>query len=379
VLEADLHLIAGLFSLPLIPADVPNVAARAGGGDLLTPTRRTSEGNASPSAEQFIAGPENVLVRTLADAATSDPLTYNPLVLCGAIGVGKTSLAHALAARRRERLQLTSVIATTGADLVRALAHSIETDGVADFRARHHQCDLLLIDDVHQLAGKAAAQQFLLTLLDVLTERGALIIATLRQLPQLTDGLTPALASRLAGGLVAPIAPPGSLARRALVRQVASRARLSITDDDVDRLVGDDDRLRRFASPAQLRHAVLQLAAVSATPPLTTADPLAVKAIDARLVCKQAAIAVAKHSGLTLTELRGKSRRQVIADARGLAMYLSRRLSGASYAEIGRHFGHRDHTTVLHACKKLASLVTSDNATRRLAADLETRIASESL
>lgn len=362
-------MIAGLFSLPLAPADMPNVVARAGGNEAPTPTRRASEG----SAELFIAGPENALVRTLADAVVADPLAYNPIVLCGGGGVGKTSLAHALAARRCERLQLSSVVATTGADLVRALAHAIETDDAADFRTRHHQCDLLLIDDVHQLIGKLAAQQFLLTTLDVLADRGALVIATLRQLPQTAAGLMPALASRLAGGLVAPLAPPGPLARRELVRQAAVRIQMPITDNIVDRLAGEHDSLRRFASPAHLRHAVLQLAAsASAMSEVETKSR-----IDAKLVCKQAATALAKHSGLTLAELRGKSRRQAVADARGLAMYLVRRLSGASYAEIGRHFGNRDHTTVLHACKKLTDLVAHDDATRRLAAELETQIAAE--
>jgi chromosomal replication initiator protein len=240
---------------------MPKVAVRAGHGDTPTPARSAREEWITPStAEHFIAGPENVLVRALADAVTSDPLTYNPLVLCGAIGVGKTSLAHALAARRRELLQLSSVVATTGADLVRALAHAVETDGVFDFRTRYHECDLLLIDDVHQLVGKVAAQQFLLTALDSLTERGALVIATLRKLPQSTSGLMPALTSRLAGGLVVPIAPPGLLARRELLRQAALRARLTIADSVVDRLAGEPNC---FVTASQLRHAVVQIAAAA--------------------------------------------------------------------------------------------------------------------
>jgi chromosomal replication initiator protein len=95
------------------------------------------------------------------------------------------------------------------------------------------------------------------------------------------------------------------------------------------------------------------------------------------LVCKQAAVAVARQHGLTLTELRGKSRRQAIADARGLAMYLARHISGASYAEIGRHFGRRDHTTVLHACNKFTGRIAADDATRRLAADLQAQITAD--
>jgi chromosomal replication initiator protein len=376
-------LIAGLFSLPLASADMPPAAPRANSatptrsavGNALsgvpsTPTRSVSEG--PTSSDHFIAGPENALVRTLADAATTDPLTFNPLVLCGPIGVGKTCLAHALAARRRERLGLARVIATTGSDLVRSLAHAIETDAVADFRAAHHECDVLLIDDVHQLAGKPAAQQFLLAALNSLLQRGSLVIATLRHLPQATDGLPAALLSRLASGLVVSLAPPGVLARRELVRQAASRVKLPVHECIVNRLAGEDGPRAHFVMPSQLRHAVLQLALSDS--PDTVAAPAQVCA---KQVCKHAATAVARHSGLTLTEIRGKSRRQVVADARGLAMYLARHISRASYAEIGRHFGHRDHTTVLHACNKFTDRIAQDDATRRLAADLQAQITAD--
>src|SRR5262245_49489200 len=114
---------------------MPNVLARASAE---TQTRSVDERH-TPAPGHFIAGPENALVRVLARAAASDPLRHNPLVLSGPIGVGKTSLAHALAALRRERFQLTSIVATTGSDLVRALAHAIETDDAADFRTRHQQ------------------------------------------------------------------------------------------------------------------------------------------------------------------------------------------------------------------------------------------------
>jgi len=88
-------------------------------------------------------------------------------------------------------------------------------------------------------------------------------------------------------------------------------------------------------------------------------------------------VAVARHFDLSVTDLKSPSRRQAIVEARSLAMYIARRLTGASYAEIGRHFGDRDHTTVLHACRKLTQAVAADERTRRIANDLTSQIAAE--
>jgi chromosomal replication initiator protein len=370
----DSPLISGLFSLALAPVDAAEPSVRAG-----------PRSESAAHDERFFAGPENALVRTLAEAVLADPLDYNPIVLCGPAGVGKTSLAHALAARRRERLRLTSVVATSGADLAHTLAHAIETDSVADLRARHHRCDLLLIDDVQHLAGKSAAQQFLLSTLDTLLRRGSLVIATLRTSsggPQATAGLLPALVSRFAGGLAVPLALPGPLARRELVRQAADRADLPLADDVIEQLAEGDGPPHRLATAARLRHAVLQLAALSqanccAIGATQVTRLLAHESSEVKSVCRRVTAVVAGHFGLTAGELKSKSRRQTVAEARSLAMHLARRVSGASYAEIGRHFGGRDHTTVLHACRKLLALTSRDEATRRLADELTVQIAAE--
>ena len=119
----------GLFSLPMPAVADPQTAAG-----------------------RFVVGPENALVRALAEAAAGEHVAYNPLVLCGPSGVGKTTLAHLLADRRTGALHLAHPLAITAADLARSLAHAAETNSVADLRTRHHRCDLLLVDDVHQLA-----------------------------------------------------------------------------------------------------------------------------------------------------------------------------------------------------------------------------------
>lgn len=364
-------MISGLFSLPLTALAEPQ-------GEVVR-ARAASESHGH--GEHFLAGPENALVRTLAAAVAAPVLEYNPLVLCGPTGVGKTALAHALAARRRDSLRLANIVVTTGSDFARALAHAIDTQSVAELRTRQQRCDLFVIDEVHRLVGKPAAQQFLLSTLDALLRRGTLVLATLRHLPQTTRGLSPALASRLAGGLIVPLAPPGLLARRELVRQSAARLDLALSDEIVAQLVSDERPAHALLTAPRLRHAVMQLAAGSEkrhSPVRSShvARLLDDEAPETKDVFQRITKAVALHSQITISALKGKSRQQTIADARGLAMYLARRLTKASYADIGRHFGNRDHSTVLHACRKFDLLVADDDATRRLTEELQSQVAA---
>jgi len=361
-------LFSGLFSLPFAPADGAAVGVR------------NPDVTATATAfESFIAGSENALVRSLASAVARRDLPYNPIVLYGAAGAGKSSVARALVAIRRQQFEFREVIETTAVDLARGLAHAVDAGGVADLRSAHRRCEILLVDDVHRLAGKTAAQEFLLAALDALIHRGSLVVMTSRQSPVATARLCPQLVSRLMSGVVVGLALPGPLARRELVQQAASRMRLSLTDTDILRLACCGEATREpFLAAGRLRQAVLGLAAkgelgcFAASGKAPRGELSHVKS-----VCRQAAIAVAKHFGLTLGELKGKSRRQAVADARGLAMYVTRQLTGASYAEIGRQFGNRDHTTVLHAFQKLAAAVARDRSMRQLVEELAAQIVSE--
>ncbi|MEX2174498.1 MAG: helix-turn-helix domain-containing protein [Pirellulaceae bacterium] len=352
-------MISGVFSIPMT---VPGEAALA----------------------SFVVGPENALVRPLLAAAVSEQPKYNPLVLCGPRGVGKSSLAQILAERRQASLGLRQVLHTTGAELVRALAHAAETNSVADLRTRYQRCDLLLIDDLQALAGKAAAQQFLTTSLDVLLRRGILAIVTLRGLPQADDHLAPGLASRLSGGLVVPLSLPHQLTRREIVRQLAQQLDLRLGEDSLAQLAALGIDRGPSCSVSRLRHTLMQLAS-AASHGGERIDSALVKQVlasarpaDAALF-RQTTAAVARHFEITVTELKGKSRQRRIAEARGLAMTLCRELTGASYAQIGRHFGNRDHTTVLHACKKVKAAAARDDDAAHLLAELTAQITAEGL
>jgi chromosomal replication initiator protein len=354
-------LTTALFTVPLSAASAEGLSLR---------------GDGQTERNVFFAGPENALVRSLVrlvDESLGGPIGGNsPLVLYGPRGVGKSALATALAERRRQNLALESVIATTGPDFARSLANAIEADSLADHRARHQRCDLLLIDDLQRLANKPAAQQFLIAALDALQKRGSLVMVTLNQLPQATAGLTPALVSRLLGGLVIRLALPGPMARRELARQAASRLNLPLDEQEIDRVArASDDSTDHYLSAGKIRELVLQLAASHELGPQ-------LKGVQQHKVLSRRAVTlVAKHFSLPVSEIRGKTRRQAVADARGVAMYLIRRLTAISYAEVGRMFGNRDHTTVLHACRKVETQLSSDNDVRTLVDELVMQLGAE--
>ncbi len=335
-------------------------------------------------AQSFFAGPENALVRSIVRLVDGQLAGGYPLVLYGPSGAGKSSLALALAERHRNQWQHDSAVVTNGPDFARSLADAVETDAVAEHRARFHRCDLLVIDDLHRLANKLAAQQFLISALDSLLKRGSAVIITLPKSPQAVAGLAPPLVSRLMGGLVVRLALPGAEARQEIVRQTAARANLQLNEQQIAELASSGNPATdRYLSAPKIRQLVMQLAAESelgreqktnATKTTMERDVKQFKTLSRRVT-----LLVAKYFGLPVSELKSKSRRQAIADARGLAMYLVRSLTPLSYADVGHLFGGRDHTTVMHACRKVSTQLESDESLRRFAEELTQEIGAEGL
>jgi chromosomal replication initiator protein len=177
----------------------------------------------------------------------------------------------------------------------------------------------------------------------------------------------------LAGGLVVNLASLGLHARRELVLQEAARTAVRLDDGQVSGLVQSAEA--ELATARGLRRAVTRLAAGEELK--AQSSKLKVDEGAPEIVCRLVAAAAAREFGVTLKELKGKSRRQAIVEARSLAMHVARLLTSASYAQIGQRFGKRDHTTVLHACRKTEQRIEHDEFMRRVAEEIASQVAAE--
>jgi chromosomal replication initiator protein len=326
----------------------------------------------------FVAGPENDVLATTVESllpSADENATgkrFATLALFGASGTGKTHLVRGLVRAWQERWGADCAEYLTAADFRHTLREAIDTQTVRALRDRLRTRRLLALDDLDALPGDAYLQQELRSTIDALAESGgALVVASKIALGAMRN-LSPDVRSRLMGGLVLRLAPPGASARERLVHQLSSSlghpieplaaARLAAgvegTANDVFGAVFEIQANAAAKQPSDERQIERFLAARSTRRP----------ALDAILRI------IAKQYGIPQKVLRSSSRRQSAVAARAMAIYLARELAGASYQRIGQWLGGRDHTTVLHSYRKIVDFAAHDGATRDMIEELRSQL-----
>ena len=315
---------------------------------------------------EFFAGPENRLVEPAVHGVLArQPTPYNPLVLYGPTGTGKSHLARAVAAAWKDRFPTSRIISVTASDFARQWADALETQAVEDFRTRYRTTGLLVLEDLAELSGKAAAQTELTATLDALLADGGQVVVTASAAPGSLAHLSPALQGRLSAGLTIPLGPPGPDTRLAILRRWAE-LRGADLGDSILRLLAEG----LSGTVPELLGALVQLE----MPAQLDGRPL-----DARLVreflaqrdsasqpeLRDIALATARFFSLKLGDLRSASRRRPVVIARDVAIFLCRSLTSVSLQRIGEYFGGRDHTTVMHAWRKMEELHQTDPEIRQ--------------
>lgn len=313
----------------------------------------------------FVVGASNELAHAaaLAAAGAGSVRRYNPLFICGGTGLGKTHLLHAIghhvhAARPSARIVVVSAEAFTN-EFIAAIAAK-EMDA---FRTRYRtQCDLLLMDDVHNLAGREQTQEEFFHTFNALHSADKQIVLTSDRYPHELERTTERLVSRFTWGLVADVQVPQLETRVAIVRKKAQLEQLEI-DDDVAVLLAQAIR----SNVRELEGALIRLAAQASILGRRIDVEFARSVLASTLPSRQQPVsvedvvrAVCHHFNLRSSDLLGKDRHRSVAQARHVAIYLCRQRLKCSYPELGRHFGHRDHTSVMHAVKKVEALRATD-------------------
>lgn len=315
---------------------------------------------------RFIGDGANQAVRFLAEREPW-PESCWPLVLYGPTGTGKTTLGMAVLHR-----YLTGASTGSGwgpeflpaSDLVRRYRAAVETDSISEWRKRW--AGGLMIDNLQYLEGHDGAQQELLYLLDQLAGTGRPLIVTLDRDPAEAAFLVPSLRSRLVAGLTIPVALPGMAARQVLVRELASVHRLPLEPDAVDWLA----QTVALTVPG-LNHLLIQFKlsegdGAGSIPRSQLQEWLAhstQRSTDEKF--RTVLRTVAREFGFRVSDLRGSSRKQTVTLARGVAMYLCRELLDVSYSRIGNALGRRDHSTVMHSCRKIAQMLDLERESAR--------------
>jgi chromosomal replication initiator protein len=334
---------------------------------------------------QYVGSDENRLVDAAVNTLFSSnhatgrvtPDSINPMVFFGPAGSGKSLLVLGAADRWQAQFPSDDVVTLTGVDLVHKLTEAIQVNSVDEFTAQLTGANLLVMDDVHVIAGRGTGEEFLCGVLDTRRAASLPTLISLDQSPASHDRLSQRLAGRLLAGLSIPLVLPGQEALKLILIQLASRMGLDVDDSGCQRMLeGSPSAGMVFQTPRQLRQAVVWLSAAGHSLLDTeAADTVVAHFCRARrATLKFISSLVGRRFNVTLGQLQGASRKQGLVRARSVAMLLAKRHSGLSYVQIGKYFGGRDHSTVIHACRRTETRSKDDSRFHQSLGDLDNQI-----
>ncbi len=338
-------------------------------------------GNPRFSFEHFVIGDSNRLAHAAALTVAELPgQAYNPLFICGAPGVGKTHLLRSIANLIQSCNPGLSVRASTGEAFTNEFQLALARGGMDAFKNRFRDVDVLLVDDVQFLERKARTEEEFFHTFNTLYEAGAQLVLTSDRPPRDLQALEDRLRERFQAGLVADIHPPDVNTRLAILRK-------RIHQDGVEDLQPGTLEViaRRIALNVRaLEGAMIRVIAFSSLTGRPLTPELATEVLDGLYphtspqtrTLAEIQAAACQHFDISPEELLSSSRTARVAWPRQVAMYLARELTDESLPAIGRHFGRRDHTTVIHAVRRTEQKIVKDSASRKAVDNLRCALES---
>jgi chromosomal replication initiator protein len=344
------------------------------------PSRPESGGfNAKYTFDSFVIGSSNRFAHAAALAVAEAPAqAYNPLFIYGSTGLGKTHLLQAVAQYVAEHSSELSVRYVTSEAFVNDFINSLRDKRIEGFKQRYRAYDVLLIDDVQFFEGKERFQEEFFHTFNSLYEAGSQIVLSSDRPPRDIATLEERLRSRFEWGLITDIQPPDLETRIAILRKKVKVDGIHVHDEQVLTFTAS----RVSSNIRELEGALTRVVAFSSL----TGRPMTVELAQdvlrdvfpqgeaAEVSIKRIQDLVAERFGLSHDELCGEKRSQNIVYPRQVAMYLSRELTDSSLPKIGKEFGGRDHTTVIHATSKISRLIREDRSVYNLVQELTARV-----
>ncbi|MGB1684227.1 MAG: chromosomal replication initiator protein DnaA [Candidatus Puniceispirillaceae bacterium] len=311
----------------------------------------------------FVVGKPNELAFAVARrTAESEKVAFNPLFLYGGVGLGKTHLMHAIAWHIRQQNPARKVMYLSAEKFMNRFVQALRFRDTISFKEQFRSVDVLMIDDVQFISGKESTQEEFFHTFNALVEDGRQVIVSADKSPTDLEGMEERLRSRLGWGMVADIHPADYELRLGILQSKAEQAQVEISDKVLEfmahRIVSNVRELEGALNRI-LAHAMLIGREITID---STADLLAdlLRASSRQISVDVIQKRVAAHYGVRVSEMFSARRARNIARPRQIAMYLAKNLTSLSYPEIGRQFGGRDHTTVMHAVKTIENLMKGD-------------------
>lgn len=328
--------------------------------------------------ENYIEGDCNRLARSAGLAIAKKPggTSFNPLVIFGDVGLGKTHLAQAIGNEVLEKFSNKTVLYVSSEKFTNQIIQSIKNNAVNDFVNFYQLIDVLIVDDIQFLANKQKTQEIFFHIFNQLHQNGKQIILTSDRPPKDLDGMEERLISRFKWGLSADLQAPDLETRMAILEAKMSQEGVAISQDVTEFICYNIQNNIR-----ELEGVLVSLIAQSSLNRREIDIELAkeviknfVTQINKEITVENIQKLVAEHFSLPVDKLQGKTRKRSIVIARQLSMYLAKNLTDKSLKAIGENFGGRDHSTVIYSCKTVQDLMETDAIFHDTVSELEKKI-----
>lgn len=324
--------------------------------------------------DTFIVGSSNKFAHAAALAVAQNPsVAYNPLFIYGESGLGKTHLLNAIKAEINKNNPKANIVYVDGETFTNEIISAIRENQTSEFQNKYRQADVLLIDDIQFIAGKERTQEEFFHTFNALHNAGKQIVLVSDRPPKEIKSLEERLRNRFEWGLMADIQPPDFETRCAIIKRKSDLMRLDIKPDVIEFIASKvKTNIRQLEGVVKKLDALQRL---EGKPPIMVNAQAAIKDIlneqmSTPVTIEKIILEVGKVYNVSAADIRGKSRRQEVAEARKMSMYIIKEVCGLTMEEIGKEFGGRDHSTVVYSISNVSQRLKTDSFYRDTAEDI---------